>query len=132
MSLVAQVASSATLALSGDFTRVGGIADVDLGDLQSDTSKVPLTLHVRSTRAYTVRSSSENAGKLVLAGTGWSIPYKLTFDGTEVDPAGGTYLSSAASHSRADNLKLRFVIGGNTNVEAGRYSDVVTLEVALR
>jgi hypothetical protein len=131
VALVADVPSSATIALSGDFTRVGGAADVDLGELSQGLVKVPLVVHVKSTRAYQITSASENGGKLVLAGTSWSIPYKLSFDGTTVDPQGGAYRSSPGDSRRVDNLQLGFVIVGNTDVEAGRYSDVVTLDIAL-
>lgn len=131
ITLAASVASSATIALSGDFTRVGGAADVDLGELSQGLVKVPLIVHVKSTRAYQITSSSENSGKLVLAGTGWSIPYKLSFDGTTVDPAGGSYRSTPGDNPRVDNFQLGFVIDGSTDVEAGRYSDVVTLDIAL-
>lgn len=131
VTLAAEVPSSATIALSGDFTRVGGAADVDLGELSQGLVKVPLIVHVKSTRAYQITSTSENGGKLVLADTGWSIPYKLSFDGIMVDPAGGTFQSSAGDNARTDNLQLGFVIVGGTDVEAGRYSDVVTLDIAL-
>lgn len=131
VTLAANVPSSATIALSGDFTRVGGAADVDLGELSQGSIKVPLIVHIKSTRAYEITSTSQNAGKLVLAGTGWSIPYRLSFDGNSVDPAGGTFLSSSGDNPRVDNLQLGFIIVGSTDVEAGQYSDVVTLDIAL-
>ena len=131
VTLAADVPSSATIALSGDFTRVGGAADVDLGELSQGAVKAPVIVHVKSTRAYQITSTSENGGKLVLSGTGWSIPYRLSFDGTSVDPAGGSFQSSPGGNARSDNLQLGFLIVGSTDVEAGRYSDVVTLDVAL-
>lgn len=131
VTLAANVPSSATIALSGNFTRVGGAADVDLGELNQGSVRIPLIVHVKSTRAYQITSTSENGGKLVLAGTSWSIPYKLSFDGSTVDPAGGVFRSSAGDNPRVDNLQLGFIIVGNTDVEAGRYSDVVTLDIAL-
>ena len=129
--VAAVVPSSATIALSGDFTRVGGAADVDLGELSQGLVKVPLIVHVKSTRAYQITSTSQNGGRLVLAGTNWAIPYKLSFDGTTVDPQGGAYRSSPGDNSRVDNLQLGFIVVGDTNVAAGRYSDVVTLDIAL-
>ena len=131
ITLVATAASSATMALSGDFTRIGGIADVDLGDLNDRNHQPSLILHVRSTRAYQIRSSSQNGGKLVLDGTAWSIGYKMSIDGTTIDPNGGIYNSNSGQHSRADNLRVGFAITGGTDVAAGRYSDVVTLEIAV-
>lgn len=131
VTLAASVPSSATIALSGDFTRVGGAADVDLGELSQGSVKVPLIVHVKSTRAYQITSTSQNGGKLVLSGTGWSIPYELSFDGNTVNPAGGTLSSTPGNNPRVDNLQLGFVIVGSTDVEAGLYSDVVTLDIAL-
>ena len=131
VTLVATAASSATLALSGDFTRVGGVADVDLGDLSDRNHQPTLILHVRSTRAYQIRSSSQNSGKLVLDGTAWSIGYKMSIDGTTIDPNGGTYSSSSGDRSRVDNLHVGFATNGATDVAAGRYSDIVTLEISV-
>ena len=131
LTLVAVVASSATMALSGDFTRIGGVADVDLGNLENRDHQTPLILHVRSTRAYQIRSSSQNSGKLVLDGTTWSIGYRMSIEGVTVDPNGGTYNSGSGEHSHADNLRVGFSVTGDTDVAAGRYSDVVTLEIAV-
>ncbi len=131
VTLVATVASSATMALSGDFTRVGGIADVDLGNLEDRNHEPPLILLVRSTRAYQITSSSHNSGKLVLSGTNWSIGYKLSIDGVSLDANGGRYRSTSGERSRADNLRLGFTVTGETDVEAGRYSDIVTLEIGV-
>ena len=131
VTLVAQAVSSATMALSGNFTRVGGMADVDLGELHQGAVQVPLVMHIKSSRAYSIRSSSENGGKLVLLGTSWSIPYELTMDGQTVHPSGGTYFSTPGNTRRVDNMKLGFFITGNTDVAAGRYSDIVTLEIAV-
>ena len=103
VTLAANVPSSATIALSGNFTRVGGAADVDLGELSQGMVKVPLIVHIKSTRAYKITSSSENGGKLVLAGTGWSIPYKLSFAGNGVDPAGAP-LSPRPATTRASTI----------------------------
>ena len=131
VTLVATVASSATMALSGDFTRVGGIADVDLGNLEDRKHEPPLILHVRSTRAYQITSSSQNSGKLVLSGTNWSIGYKLSINGVPLDANGGTYRSTSGERSRSDNLRLGFMVTGETDLEAGRYSDIVTLEIGV-
>lgn len=129
--LSAIVPSSATMALSGHFRREGGIAHVNLGDLHRGTYKVPLILHVKSTRAYKIAASSENNGNLALAGTQWAVPYVLVIDGQQVNPSSGIYMSPAGDRKRVDNLKLGFLVTGSTNVAAGRYSDVVTLEISV-
>lgn len=130
--LVATAASSATMSLSGSFTRTGGIADVDLGVLSGQGPvALPLFLKVRSTRAYRIRASSQNQGKLVLDGTSWSIPYRLTVNGTEMSPVGGQYLSTVGAYRRLDTVPLGFNIVGSTDVAAGRYADLITLEISL-
>ena len=131
VTLSAEVASSATIALSGNFTRLGGMADVDLGEITQGDIKVPVIMHIKSTRAYQIRFMSENGGKLMLAGTGWSIPYRLTVDDVSISPANGLYSSPLGNNRRVDNMKLGFAITGGANVAAGRYSDIVTLEIAL-
>lgn len=130
--LVATIASSATMSLSGSFTRTGGNADVDLGVLSGPGAvPLPLFLKVRSTRAYRISATSQNQGKLVLDGTAWSIAYRLTINGVEVNPAGGQYLSTAGPYRRLDTLPLGFNIVGSTDVAAGRYTDLVTLAIAV-
>lgn len=131
ITLSAEVTASATMSMSGDFTRLGGMADVDLGEIRQGDTQIPLILHIKSTRAYRLRSSSENGGKLVLPGTGWSIPYLLIVNGVSANPANGSYTSALGDFRRVDNLKLGFAITGSDDVAAGRYSDIVTLEIAL-
>lgn len=131
VTLQAQASPSATIALSGNFTRLGGMADIDLGELTQGLSIDPVVMHIKSTRAYRLRSSSENGGKLSLAGTGWAIPYDLTIDGMAINPATGSYTSSPGNTRRVDNLKLGVIVTGSTDVAAGRYSDIVTLEISV-
>lgn len=130
--LVATAASSATMSLNGSFTRTGAVADIDLGVLDGQGPvALPLFLKVRSTRAYRIRSTSQNNGKLLLSGTAWSIPYRMTINGIEISPAGGEYLSTSGLYRRLDTIPLGFNIMGSTDVQAGRYSDLVTLEISL-
>ena len=52
MALGIDVLPSAIMSLSGAFRRSNGQALVDLGELKEGPAKVPLQLHIRSTRAY--------------------------------------------------------------------------------
>jgi hypothetical protein len=127
-----QIEPQATISLSGAFRRVNGQADVDLGTLAPGLAKVPLNVHVRSTRAYVITSDSVNGGKLQMAGTGWSIPYELAFGGQQVAPAGGTYNGIPNGSSSVDNVQLGFLIGDTSGKAGGVYGDIVTLTVSVR
>lgn len=130
--LVATIASSATMSLSGSFTRTGSLADVDLGAISGPGPvSLPLYLKVRSSRAYRIDATSQNQGKLVLDGTGWSIAYGMSINGVSVSPAGGRYHSTPGPYRRLETLPLGFDIIGSTDVAAGRYSDLVTLTIAV-
>lgn len=131
LTLAVDVNSSASMALSGQFTRNGSAADVDLGEISANMVRTPVMLHVRSTRAYRIDSSSQNGGKLKLAGTAWEIPYRMTIGDRTLNSDGGAYVSTAGANRRVDNLALGFAITGGINVEAGRYSDIVTLSISL-
>ena len=131
VTLAVDVDSSASMALSGQFTRNGSAADIDLGEISANMVRTPVMLHVRSTRAYRIDSSSQNGGKLKLAGTAWEIPYRMTIGDRTLNSDGGAYVSTAGANRRVDNLALGFAITGGINVEAGRYSDIVTLSISL-
>jgi hypothetical protein len=127
-----EIDPQATISLSGAFRRVNGQADVDLGTLAPGLARVPLNVHVRSTRAYVITSDSANGGKLQMAGTTWSIPYQLAFGGQQVAPAGGTYNGVPNGSSSVDNVQLGFVIGDTSGKAGGVYGDIVTLTIAVR
>lgn len=122
----------ATVGMSGAFRRINGQADVDLGVLEPGYAKIPLQLHVRSTRAYVITSESVNGGKLQIAGTRWEIPYNLVFAGRPVSPDGGSYNGTPNGGSSVDNVELGFDIGQTAGKAGGEYSDVVTLTIAVR
>lgn len=131
VTLVVQAPPTATLGLSGNFTRIGGMADVDLGNLEELDRSPSVVMHIKSSRAYKIRASSENGGRLMKSGTNWGIPYRISFDGVSLNPANGVYLSPPGAERRVDNMKLGFDLAGSTDVAAGRYSDVLTLEISV-
>lgn len=131
VTLLVQAPPTATLSLSGNFTRIGGMADVDLGNLEEFDRSPSLVMHIKSSRAYKIRASSENGGRLTKSGTGWGIPYVISFDGFSLSPANGVYLSPPSAERRVENMKLGFELAGSTDVAAGRYSDVLTLEISV-
>lgn len=127
-----EIEPQATIAMSGAFRRVNGRADVDLGVLEPGYAKIPLELHIRSTRAYVITSESMNDGRLEIPGTAWAIPYSLVFAGRPVSPNGGTYNGTPNGASSVDHLDLGFDIGETSDKAGGEYADVVTLTIAVQ
>lgn len=124
------VLPSAVLGLSGQFTRVGGQALIDLGELREGVSQVPLQIMVASTRAYRLEFASHNAGRLMMADTRWSVPYGLAVGDKSIALSSrAIYESSDPTNSNA-SLPLRFVVGDASGKRAGMYSDVVTISIA--
>ena len=132
MTVGIDVLPSAVMGLAGAFTRVKGRADVDLGQLTEGLAEVPLRLNVQSTRAFRLAIESQNAGKLRLAGTQWSVPYQILIDG-RVATANSErgYVSDNRPGRRTATLPIGFVIGDVSQKRAGVYSDVVTISVAV-
>lgn len=132
VTLAVKIDPQALLGLSGAFKRVNGEADVDLGSLEPGPAKVPLILHVRSSRAYLITSQSMNGGNLRIAGSQWSIPYQLLLGGKVVYPDGGTYEGTLNGNSSVDTVAMGFNIGDTSGKAGGTYGDVVTLTIAVR
>lgn len=126
------VLPSAIMGLSGAFRRSNGQALVDLGELKEGTAKLPLQLHIRSTRAYRLGVESTNRGTLQLAGTDWSIPYQVAINDKVVPlTGGGSYASPSGMAQRRDNLPISFVIGDPAQKRAGTYSDTLTISISV-
>lgn len=125
---------TALLGLSGAFRRVGGQADIDLGELRQGLVALPLQLHVRSTRAYELRFKSRNGGNLLLAENAqWAIPYSLIVDDRKADIVSGTgFPSTSAKAYQVDNLPIAFDIGAVDGMRAGTYSDLITVSVSVK
>lgn len=124
------VLPSAVLGLSGQFTRVGGQALIDLGELHEGTAQVPLQVRVASTRAYRLEFASRNAGQLMMADSRWSVPYGLAVGDKSLSLASRAVYESNDTTATSASLPLRFVIGDASGKRAGTYSDVVTISIA--
>lgn len=126
------VQPAALMGLSGAFRRSNGQALVDLGELQEGPSRLPLQLHVRSTRGYKLSVESLNRGLLKLEGTNWSVPYQIAINGTRIPlRGGGAYASSTAAGMRRESLPLTFHIGNTADRRAGSYSDTLTISISV-
>lgn len=126
------VLPSAVIGLSGQFTRVGGQALIDLGELREGQAPVPLQLRVSSTRPYQIQFDSLNKGRLSLDGTRWQIPYSISVDQKSLSLASTAVYDSPHFGINADVLPLRFIVGNVAGVRAGTYSDTLTVTVAPR
>lgn len=131
VTLALDVRPSAVMGLAGTFTRRGGVARIDMGELSEGAVSLPVSLWVRSTRGYRVDVSSENRGRLVSGSRGWSVPYSLSLGGERIDLGDPSALrSSPGGGLRDDNYPLVLQIGSVDGARAGRYSDLLTLTLA--
>lgn len=130
LSLGVNVLPSAVLGLSGQFTRVGGLATVDLGELAQGPSAVPLQIRVSSTRAYRLQLSSRNAGQLVLGETEWRVPYSVRLGETPLALTSVASFESTSAPTTTQSMPLQFVIGDVAGRRAGTYKDVLTISIA--
>lgn len=126
------VLPSAVLGLSGQFTRVGGQALIDLGELREGVSQVPLQIMVASTRAYRLEFASRNAGRLMMADTRWSVPYGLAVGDKSLVLTSRAFYDASENANNNSTMPLRFVIGDASGKRAGNYSDVLTVSIAPR
>lgn len=132
LSLGVNVLPSAVLGLSGQFTRSGGLATVDLGELNPGASPVPLQVRVSSTRAYRLQFSSLNSGQLVLKDTQWRVPYSLRLGETALSLTSPAVWDSEPRPAAAGSKPLVFVIGDVAGRRAGTYRDILTISIAPR
>lgn len=129
--LAVRVRPSVSMTLSGAFTRVGGVADVDLGTLATGAASLPLGLRVRSSRGFRLTSASANGGLLRSADGAWSIPYRLTADAQSIDGNGGSFVVSSPGQRRVRDVRIGFTIGDIEGRRAGHYADVIILTLAI-
>lgn len=123
------VPATISLQLIGAITGGPGSAQVDLGDLSTttETHSQPFAALILSTSPYTVSIRSDSQGKLVLDGGAATIPYRLYFDGQEVDLAGSNLRSYAQPSLPQGDTRPMEVIVGPVDAPAGHYSDRVTV-----
>ncbi len=125
-----RVASTALIGLKGEFTRSGGVANINLGPLSEGDRPLNTTLYVLSTSGYTVSVSSANGGRLRQGQTEWYIPYTLGVGDRKVNLSRPSQLDVVSVRSRFDDYPLSVTIGSTAGRRAGDYSDIVTFTVA--
>lgn len=125
-----RVASTALIGLKGEFTRSGGVANINLGALVEGDRSLNTTLYVLSTSGYSVSVSSANAGRLRQGQTEWYIPYSLGVGDRRVDLTRPSQLDVVSVRPRFDDYPLSVTIGSTAGRRAGDYSDTVTFTVA--
>jgi hypothetical protein len=131
ISLALNIAPAAVMGLKGAFSRNDRGARIDLGELATGATNLPVELYVLSTRAYSVSVQSEHNGRLKWVQGDWYIPYSLTLGGKSINLATGGQLKSDPSLSlHNDSYPLGVVVGNVSNSRAGNYADVLTLTVS--
>jgi hypothetical protein len=131
ISLSLNVTPSAVMGLKGAFSRNDKGARIDLGELTTGATNLPVELYVLSTRAYSVTVQSEHNGRLKLVQGDWYVPYSLTLGGQAINLATGGQLKSGPGLSlHDDSYPLGVVVGNVSNSRAGACADVLTLTVS--
>lgn len=123
------VLPSAVLGLSGQFTRVGGQALIDLGELRPGVAQVPLQVMVSSTRAYRLEFTSKNLGNLKIGDSEWKVPYGVGVGDQTLSLTTRAIYESNESNPAGMSLPLKFLIGPTAGMRAGTYSDVLTVAI---
>lgn len=125
-----RVASTALIGLKGEFTRSGGVANINLGPLAEGERPLNTTLYVLSTSGYSVSVSSANNGRLRQGQTEWYIPYSLGVGDRHVDLSRPSQLDVVSVRPRSDDYPLSVTISSTAGRRAGDYSDIITFTVA--
>ncbi len=92
-------------------------------------------IQARSNLSYQLDVASDHGGALVLTpgvpGQNWSIPYTATLGGHALDlAAGASVRDQQPTRPEADaSFPLTVTIGDTTQKRAGRYEDVLTVEI---
>lgn len=133
---------TATLAVSYTVPRVlsvnvkGGEMTTTLGFGQLSTGQQrSVVIEARSNQTYQLDVTSEQRGALTLTpkapGEEWSVPYAATLAGQRLDLVRGTALGNLPATAPGSEAAYALVvtIGDATRKRAGRYEDVITIEV---
>ena len=133
LTLGVEVLPSARIGLAGAFVMNGGLASIDLGELEEGTVATPLQLRVNSTGKYTLTISSANRGRLRLDGSEWYVPYSMALGSEDVNlQSSATLQGIGTGDVNSVGLPFQFTIGDTSARRAGTYSDVISISVAPR
>lgn len=129
--LALDVDSAAVLGVKGAFERTDSGARIDLGELSSGATNLPVTLYVLSTGGYRISVQSENGGVLKLSESGqWMVPYSLALGGRAINLSRGGYLDIPGGDFRSDDHPLTIEVGDASEKRAGHYADTLTFTVS--
>ncbi len=108
-----------------------GAARIDLGNLSStrETRSDPFGALILSTSPYLVSFSSVNLGNLAQDQSGEKIPYRLYFEGTEVDLAGVSEFPYFSRTPPSGDRRPMSIVVAPAQAPAGRYEDRITATV---
>lgn len=125
------VTPSAVMGLKGAFTRnTGGGARIELGELKTGATSLPVAVYVYSTRGYRMAAESRNNWRLALADSAdWAVPYRLSLGGKPIGDA-TTVDVHAGNGLREDSYGVGVTLQDVSRLRAGLYTDLVTLSVA--
>ena len=133
---------TATLAVSVTVQRVlsvnirgGGLATTLSFGALSQGQQRSVAIEARSNESYRLDVTSDHRGALALTpavpGREWSVPYAVTFGGQTLDLSGkASLLSLPPTRPESDaSHPLTVTIGDVGQKRAGRYEDVITVEI---
>lgn len=127
--IIYEVRASARIGLKGEYTRVGGMRTIELGELEDRNYSPRTVVTVDSTRGYQLSVTSENLGRLVHDDPVWSLPYRMTMAGQNIDLSRRHLITRQSNKALNDEYPLTFSVTGTDSKRAGRYSDVLHFTV---
>lgn len=127
--IIYEVRASARIGLKGEYTRVNGMRTIELGELEDRSYSPRTVVTVDSTRGYMLSVTSENRGRLVHDDPVWSMPYRMTMGGMNVDLTRNFQHTRSSNQAVSDEYPLTFTVSGTESKRAGRYSDVLHFTV---
>lgn len=128
--IIYEVRASARIGLKGEYSRVGGVRTINLGELEDRTYSPRTVVTVDATSSYLLEVRSENHGRLVHEEPAWNIPYRLRLGTVEVDLSGPYQIHRVSAEAVNDEYPLQFSVQDTSHKRAGRYSDVLHFTVS--
>ncbi len=130
VTLAVNVIPAAVMGLKGAFRRHGGVATIDLGELERGSRSLDTSLFVDSTAGYRVSVTSKNRGELRHSEGEWAIAYDLGIGNHNMTLANPGDITVSSKSARSDSYPLSVTIDAVADKRAGDYSDTLTFTVA--
>ena len=129
IAIIYEVRASVRIGLKGEYSRVGGIRTIDLGELEDRSYSPRTVVTVDSTRSYLMQVRSENLGRLVHEDPVWTIPYRLRMGSHKVDLSAPYQFQRTIQQAVNHEYPLVFSVQDTDGKRAGRYADVLHFTV---